>query len=273
MGSDDQHAADLELALELADAAAAVTMAAFGGRHFVDLKSDATPVTEIDHAVERRIRLLVAERRPGDGVLGEEFGLDPGTTGRLWVVDPIDGTKMFAEGIPLWSTLIGLRHDARTTVAVADAPALGERFHAVLGGGAWFGGDQVEVSAVSTLEESLVLHAPLEEFGREGGIGVENLLRVARRARGTRGISDGWAQLLVARGAAEALVEQGPCHPWDWVASGLVVAEAGGTLARLEGGPPTPGCHMLVANGRVDAEVRTALFDGASPVVAEPSPN
>ncbi|MDH4160916.1 MAG: histidinol phosphatase, partial [Actinomycetota bacterium] len=106
-------------------------MAAFGGRHFVDLKSDATPVTEVDHATERAIRDLIAKERPGDGVLGEELGSDPGDSGRVWVVDPIDGTKMFAEGIPLWSTLIALREGDEVVVAVADAPALGERFRAV----------------------------------------------------------------------------------------------------------------------------------------------
>jgi histidinol-phosphatase len=250
---------DLALALELADAAAAVTMAAFGGRHFVDLKSDATPVTEIDHAAERAIRRLLAARRPGDGVLGEEFGLDPGTTGRVWVVDPIDGTKMFAEGIPLWSTLIALRERDDVVVSVADAPALGERFHAVVGGGAWFGDVQVEVSTVPTLDASLVVHAALEEFAKDTGTGVESLLRLAAATRHTRGIADGWAHLLVARGAAEALVEQGPCFEWDWAATGLIVREAGGRLTRLEGGPPAPGCHLMVSNGLVDDELRQVL--------------
>jgi histidinol-phosphatase len=255
----DAHSADLSFALELADAAASVTMAAFGGRHFVDLKSDATPVTEVDHATERAVRDLVARHRPGDGVLGEEFGLDEGTNGRVWVVDPIDGTKMFAEGIPLWSTLVALRVDGDVVVAVADAPALGERFHAVLGGGAWFGGDRVEVSSVDALDGSLVLHAALEEFARPGGTGTDGLHRLSEVARHTRGIADGWAHLLVARGAAEALVEQGPCFEWDWAATGLVVSEAGGTLTRLEGGPAVPGCHLLVSNGRIDDEVRQVL--------------
>ncbi|HUW16794.1 MAG TPA: inositol monophosphatase family protein [Actinomycetes bacterium] len=255
------RADDLALALELADAASVVTMAAFGGRHFVDLKSDATPVTEVDHATERAIRDRIAQERPGDGVLGEELGHDPGSNGRVWVIDPIDGTKMFAEGIPLWSTLIALRDGDEVVVAVADAPALGERFRAVRGGGAWFGDDRVEVSAIDTIGESLLLHAALEEFARDGGTGVDALVRLAGRCRGTRGIGDGWAHLLVARGAAEALVEQGPCFEWDWAATGLIVEEAGGRVTRLEGGSPRPGGHLLVSNGRVDDQVRAALAD------------
>lgn len=254
-----RYADDLALALELADAAASVTMAAFGGRHFVDLKSDATPVTEVDHATERAIREGVARHRPGDGVLGEEYGLDPGSNGRVWVVDPIDGTKMFAEGIPLWSTLIALREGDEVVVAVADAPALGERFRALRGGGAWFGPDRIEVSQIDRLDRSLVLHAAVEEFARDGGTGTEALVRLAGLTRGTRGIADGWAHLLVARGAAEALVEQGPCFEWDWAATGLIVSEAGGRLTRLEGGDPTPGCHLLVSNGHVDDAVRRVL--------------
>lgn len=259
MTMSDRHGDDLALALDLADAAARTTMAAFGGRHFVDLKSDATPVTEVDRAVEQAIRDLVARYFPNDGVLGEEFGLDPGTSDRVWIVDPIDGTKMFAEGIPLWSTLIALQAGDQVVASVVDAPALGERFHATRGGGAWFADTRVEVSTVAVLADSLVLHAAIEEFARPTGTGVPALLDVAARARHSRGIADGWAHTLVARGAAEVLVEQGPCHAWDWSATSLVVEEAGGRLTRLEGGDPTPGCHLLVSNGLVDDEVRGVL--------------
>lgn len=254
---------DLALARELADAAAEVTMAAFGGRQQVQLKPDATPVTEVDAAAELAIREVLARRRPADGVRGEEGGYAPGTSGRVWVVDPIDGTRMFAEGVPLWTTLIALRvgEDVGGTilVGVADAPALGERYHAARGAGAWCNDRAIGVSAVSRLDESFVLHAALEEFGRPAGTGVEALHRVVGGARASRGIGDGWAHLLVARGAAEALVEQGPCFEWDWAATSVIVEEAGGQVTRLEGGPPVDGGHLLVTNGRIDAEVRAAL--------------
>lgn len=254
---------DLALAHALADAAAAVTMAAFGGRQDVQLKADATPVTEVDAAAENVVRQLVAEHRPDDGVRGEEAGETPGTSGRVWVVDPIDGTRMFAEGVPLWTTLIGLRVgdpvDGEILLGVADAPALGERYHATRGGGAFCNDRRISVSTIDRLDESFVLHAALEEFGRPAGTGVEALHGVVGGARASRGIGDSWAQLLVARGAAEALVEQGPCFEWDWAASSIIVEEAGGQVSRLEGGRPVDGGHLLVSNGLIDEQVRRAM--------------
>lgn len=253
---------DLALAFELADLATGLTMAAFGGRQQVRLKADATPVTEIDRAVELAIRQVLAERRPDDGVRGEEADDVPGSSGRVWVVDPIDGTRMFAEGIPLWTTLIGLRVGdvgGPVVVGVADAPALGERYHAVTGQGAYCNGRRIEVSRVDSLSSSLVLHAPLEEFERPNGTGLDALRAVCDGARTTRGIADAWAHLLIARGAAEVLVEQGPCFEWDWAATSVIVAEAGGRLTDLDGGAPSDGAHLLVSNGLVADEVRGVI--------------
>ena len=258
-------ASDLALALELADVAAGLTMAAFGGRLQVRLKSDATPVTDVDAAVERAIRQILAERRPDDGVRGEEAGETQGTSGRVWVVDPIDGTRMFAEGIPLWTTLIGLRvgePGSAVVVGVADAPATAERYHAVQGAGAYRNGRPISVSTVEQLSEAVVLHAPIEEFRRPSGTGMDALLRVADQARATRGIGDAWAHLLIARGAAEALVEQGPCFEWDWAATSVIVSEAGGSVSDLSGGHPVDGGHLLVSNGRVDDQIRQTLNGG-----------
>jgi histidinol-phosphatase len=258
----DDWAADLELAHELADLAASLTLGAFGGRQQVSLKSDATPVTEVDRSVELAVRSLLAERRPDDGVRGEEVEETPGTSGRVWVVDPIDGTRMFAEGIPLWTTLIGLRLGdvgGPVVVGVADAPALGERYHAAAGSGAYCNGRRIEVSTVTDLSSALVLHAPIEEFERPTGTGLSALRAVTSRARTTRGIGDAWAHLLIARGAAEALVEQGPCFEWDWAATSVIVAEAGGVVGDLHGGTPRDGGHLLVTNGRLDDELRATL--------------
>jgi histidinol-phosphatase len=248
---------DLAFALHLADLAAQVTLPEFGARHQVTRKADDSPVTAVDRAAEQVIRQAVRDQFPDDGVLGEEEGLQPGSSGRVWVVDPIDGTRMFAEGIPTWTTLIGLREHDEVTVGVADAPALRERAHAVRGEGAWAGGRRLHVSDVSTLREAFLLHASLEDFVASGE--VHGLLSLARTARGSRGMADAWGHLLVARGAAEVAVEAMPCFEWDWAATGLIVAEAGGSVSRLEGGPPTSGCRLLVSNGRVDDEVRATL--------------
>ena len=249
---------DLAFAHHLADLAGQLTMSKFGSRLPVELKSDLSPVTEMDAAAERLIRAEVSATFPDDGVLGEEDGLTEGTSGRVWVVDPIDGTKMFAEGIPLWTTLIGLCCNDQVTAAVADAPALGERYYATHGGGAFCGDERIRVSDVATLDEALVLHAPVEEFIR--GIGLDALATVTTKARGSRGIGDAWAHLLVARGAADVLVEQGPCFEWDWAATSLIVSEAGGQLSRLEGGAPRPGCHLLVSNAQFDPSIRAVLL-------------
>lgn len=251
------HAADLAFAHHLADVAAAITMPAFGGRLPVTLKADDSPVTALDQAAEQAIRAAVRDAFPGDGVLGEEAGFQPGTSGRVWVVDPVDGTRMFAEGLPLWTTLVALREPDGVTVAVVDAPAMHERFTAVRGGGAWLGDRRLHVSAVDTLAESFVLHAALEEFIAEGR--AHGVLALVKGARASRGIADAWAYMQVARGAVEAVLESTGSFEWDWAATGLIVAEAGGSTSCREGGPPADGCRLLVTNGRVDAAVRAAF--------------
>jgi histidinol-phosphatase len=252
--------ADLRFALHLADVASEVTMAWFGHRLPVELKADDTPVTEVDLAVERAIRAVVAAERPGDGVHGEEEGLDAGANGRVWLVDPVDGTKLFAEGIPLWTTLIGLWVDGEVVVGVADAPALGERYHATRGGGAWRDGRRLRVSTVGRLADAFVVHSGLEEW-----VAAERddaLRRVALCARRTRGLSDAWAQLLVAQGSAEVLLEHEPCFEWDFAATGVIVEEAGGRLSTFDGSPPSPGRGLLVSNRLVHDEA-LALLAGA----------
>ena len=248
---------DLAFALHLADVASEITMSWFGHRLPVELKADDTPVTEVDRAVERAIRYEIAATFPGDGVLGEEEGLHAGSNGRTWLIDPVDGTKLFAEGIPLWTTLIGLREHDRVVVGVADAPALGDRYHATRGGGAWRDDRRLRVSEVSELSEAFVVHSGVEEWvaGERDG----SLLRVAARARRTRGLSDAWAQLLVAQGSAELLMEHEPCFEWDWGATGVIVEEAGGRLSTFDGGPPSPGRDLLVTNGVVHDEVLTTI--------------
>ncbi|MEO8329292.1 MAG: inositol monophosphatase family protein [Candidatus Nanopelagicales bacterium] len=262
MTADNVRDADLEFAHELADMAAGITLAGFGGRVSVELKADDSPVTALDGAAEAAIRAAVHSRFPGDGFCGEETGRKDSSSGRTWIVDPIDGTRMFAEGLPLWTTLIALHEGDQAQVAVADAPALGDRYHASAGTGAFMGEDRIHVSDVSSLSEAFVLHAALEEFAK--GVGIDALERVVLSARASSGVGDALAHLLVARGSADALFEQGPCFVWDWAATNLIVAEAGGSLTQLDGSAPEPGCHLLVTNGKLADEMQSAIYPADS---------
>ena len=234
-----------------------MTLAWFGERLPIELKADATPVTEVDREAERAIRDAIVARFPDDAVLGEEDGATDGPSGRRWIVDPVDGTKLYAEGIPLWTTLIALEVDGEVVLGVADAPALGDRYHACREEGAWRGTKRLHVSDVDALDASFVVHSGIDEWiagGRDTA-----LRAVAGRARRTRGLSDAWAHLLVAQGSVEALLEHEPCQSWDWAATQVIVEEAGGRMSTLDGAVPAVGRDLLVSNGRVHDEVIAVL--------------
>ena len=255
-------AEELAFAAELADAAAAITSAAARGGAAGDTdlevraKADGTPVTAVDVAVEAALRLAVRGRFPADGFLGEESGRS-GPHGRTWIVDPIDGTKNFVDGIQLWGTLIALMEEGRPVVGLVDLPGVGERYEAVLGGGARLNGEPIHVSAVGGLGDALVLHSGIEEW--IGEVALEDLARVAGGARRTRGLSDSWGLMLVARGSAEVALEHEPCGVWDWAPTGLILHEAGGRLTTLGGDAPHDGCDLVATNGLVHEEVLRRL--------------
>jgi histidinol-phosphatase len=252
---------ELAFAHDLADIAAKVTLSGFGDRLPVTWKPDATAVTESDVAAENAMREAIAATFPHDGVHGEEAGSMEGSSGRTWVLDPIDGTAHYADGVPLWTTLIGFEIDGHAVLGVADAPALGARYHAVRGGGAWCGDRPLRTSDVARLADSFVVHSPVEEWVASGRL--DDLVRVVGTARRSRGLSDAWAHLLIAQGSAEALLEHEPCFEWDWTATSVIVEEAGGRLSTLEGDPPAAGRSLLVSNGAVHDEALAALRGGS----------
>jgi histidinol-phosphatase len=252
-------AEDLELALELADVADSITLARFRAADLVvETKPDLTPVTEADKAVERAVRDALGASRPDDAILGEEYGASEGADGgRRWIVDPIDGTKNYVRGIPVWATLLALQEGDRATVGVVSAPALGRRWWAAQGAGA-FGADglsadprRLRVSAVRALEDAQLLVSGFDGWEERGRL--EQLLSLSRRCWRTRGFGDFWTYMLVAEGVAEVGCEA-VVSLWDLAAPQVIVEEAGGTFTDLGGAPRADGGDALATNGLLHKE-------------------
>ncbi|HEX7154569.1 MAG TPA: histidinol-phosphatase [Thermoanaerobaculia bacterium] len=240
---------DLQFALELADAADALTMQWYRRSDLaVRTKSDRSPVSEADEATERALRTLIAERRPDDGILGEEFGTT-GSTARRWILDPIDGTKNYIRGIPVWATLIALEVDGRGTVGVISAPALERRWWAARGEGAFCNGDRIRASRIATIEESHLSYDSLTDFDKHGS--TEAFLTLVRRCQRTRALGDFWSHMLVAEGAIEIAIEPEGLGHWDAAPLQIIVEEAGGRFSALDGEARPDRGSAVTTNGLV----------------------
>jgi histidinol-phosphatase len=248
--------ADLSFALELADLADAITTERFQADDLiVETKPDLSPVTEADRAVEQVLRKRIGEERPGHSVVGEEFGADdPG--GARWILDPIDGTKNYLRGLPVWATLIALEREGRVEVGVVSAPALARRWWAARGEGAFVNGRRIRVSKIADLSDAVLSYASLTSW-EQHGLG-EQFLTLARSCWRTRGFGDFWSHMLVAEGAADLAVEP-EVELWDLAAPQVIVEEAGGRFTDL-GGTPTPaGGSVVSTNGLLHDRVLTTL--------------
>ena len=246
-------------AVSLTTRAAAFARTFFGTRLDVRHKPDGSPVTDADVAVESMLRAEIAAAYPHDAILGEEAG-PTGSSSRTWVLDPIDGTKNFVDGIQLWATIVGLLVDDDPVVGVVDAPALGERYDAIRDGGARLNGTPIHVSTIDRVSDALLLHSGVQ--GWLGGPYWSGFERLAREARRTRDYCDFWGPMLVARGSAEAILEAELSWAWDWAAPSLIVREAGGWVTTFDGSRPAGACSVLSTNGRVhDAILGTLRGD------------
>ena len=245
------HVDDLRLAHILADNADSITMSRFKAQDLrVTAKPDLTPVTDADTAVEDAIRRTLASARPRDAVHGEERE-DTGWGPRRWVLDPIDGTANFLRGVPVWATLIGLMQGDEVVVGVVSAPALGRRWWAAKGGGAFTGksllqGTRCRVSAVATIEDASLSYSSVHGWVDAGrGQQFVDLMRGCWR---TRAYGDFWSYMLLAEGAVDIATEpELALH--DMAALDVIVREAGGRFTSIDGadGPVGPGA--LATNG------------------------
>jgi histidinol-phosphatase len=242
---------ELAFAHELADRAAEVGLEVFHREFEVRRKADDSPVTEADTRIESMLREAIAARFPGDAILGEEEG-HQGSGDRLWIVDPIDGTKNFAARIPIWATLIALSVEGRTRMGLASAPTLGERYAAARGGGATMNGRPIHVSETKELREATVAIAGVGAWLRRPD--RDAFLRMCEEGGRVRGFGDFWGHVLVARGACDAMMETS-LRTWDFAALEVIVEEAGGRISQVDGSPLTDGLSALSANPALHAEI------------------
>lgn len=237
---------DLALALELADAADAITL-----RHFqsatlaVRTKIDRSPVSEADEAVERALRERLASDRPDDGIVGEEFGTS-GSSSRRWVIDPIDATSNYIRGIPVYATLIALVENDRPTVGVVSSPAMGRRWWASRGDGAFCNSRPLHVSRIAEFADSHLAYDSVTDHDRHGS--TDALLALIRKCSRARGFGDFWIHMMVAEGAIEIAVEPFVA-PWDMAPIQIIVEEAGGRFTDLQGRATFEGGSGLSTNG------------------------
>lgn len=261
----------LAVAIEATCLAAADTLRWFGDAALVvDVKADASPVTQADRAAEAILRRELLRAFPDDAFLGEETGASPGTSGYEWVVDPIDGTKSFVRGVPLYATLVGCRQAGRGVLGVIAIPALDELAYAARGGGAWHvkGGSAPAAARVSshrTLRESLVCSSDFTSFDRWSGgaaAGAAARGRIEEACGLVRTWGDGYGYLLVATGRADLMIDP-LLNPWDAAAVDVVVTEAGGRFSDWQGRDRIDSGDGIATNGLVH-EAALAQLRGAA---------
>ncbi len=248
-----------EIALEICDEADRIAMAGFRRGIKVDTKADRSFVTEADRSIERLARERLRAACPGCGLVGEEEGPDAAGASVCWYIDPIDATANFVRGIPIFATLLAVALDGELKLGVVSAPAMRERWLAWRGGGAWRGDERLVVSAVSRIEDAHLIYG--SERLRDGQLpGLGATLAAAWR---DRGFGDFWGYMLVAEGAAEAMIEVG-AHTWDWAAPSVIVEEAGGRFTTAVGERRIDGPSAVATNGLIHDDL-LARLRGTSP--------
>lgn len=260
-----RYADDLSLAHVLADTADSISSARFRALDLhVESKPDLTPVSDADTAVERALRATLARTRPRDAVLGEEYGATEAAAGpgsRQWVIDPIDGTKNFIRGVPVWATLIALMEGDQPVVGLVSAPALGRRWWAAVGHGAYAGrhtatATPIKVSGVSRLADASFCYSDLTGWEENGRLGA--MLNIIRHTWRNRAYGDFYGYMLLAEGALDAMVEP-ELSLWDIAALIPIVTEAGGSFTDLDGRLGPGGGSAVATNGKLHADLLERL--------------
>jgi histidinol phosphatase-like enzyme (inositol monophosphatase family) len=248
----------LDRAVQIAREAGEITLRYFGRDNYqVEQKADESPVTVADRASEQHLREQILAAFPGDAILGEEFGEQSGTSGYRWIVDPIDGTKSFIHGVPLYGTLIGIEHDGVSCLGVIHIPPSQETVYAAQGAGAWYTRGEMaprpaRVGTCSSLDRALFCTSEVDGFIKERRF--ETFAALSKSARLVRTWGDCYGYLLVATGRADLMVDP-RMHVWDAAALLPILAEAGGAFTDWQGQPTTYGGNGIATNRQLLASV------------------
>jgi histidinol-phosphatase len=248
-----------ETAMDVARQAGRLALRYFDNRVPVEWKQDQSPVTVADREAEGLLRTRLLGAFPADGFLGEESGDVAGSSGFRWIIDPIDGTRNFFRGIPIWGTLVGLEYKGEPIAGVVEVPALGQTYRALRGDGAYRGERRLRVSDVDRLADATIFYTSLTLFQKAGC--AEKFFELSARTQMQRGFGDFWGHLLVAEGCGELMVEHG-VHAWDMAALQPIIEEAGGRFTDWDGTPTIHRPDVLTSNGKVHAEVLGLLRTG-----------
>ena len=255
-------AEDLKLAHELADIADAIALPRFMAQDLqVETKPDDSPVTDADRATERAIKAKLAEARPNDALIGEEYGDSAGTGNRTWIIDPIDGTANFMRGVPVWASLIALSVDGKPVVSVVSAPALGRRWWAAPEVGAHTreidGSERsIRVSNITDAANASISYNNLRRWDQSGKL--PQLVEFSRTLWRTRAYGDFWSYMLLAEGSVDIVAEH-DLKIYDIAALVPIVEQAGGKLTALDGPLTTETSSVLATNGKLHSLATAAL--------------
>ena len=253
--------ADLQLALSLADAADQVSLQRFRALDLkVETKPDRSPVTDADKSTEQAIKAILAGERPDDGIIGEEFGTS-GSVTRKWIIDPIDGTANYLRGVPVWATLIALSIDGKAVLSVVSAPALGRRWWAAPGLGAWTSDvdgsvRQLAVSGIGQLENASLSYNNLQLWDQFGYL--EPLMKLSRQVWRTRAYGDFLSYMFLAEGSVDVVAEH-DLKIYDIAALVPIVEQAGGTFGAIDGPLTEDSSSVLATNGKLHQLVMDVL--------------
>ena len=255
------YQADLDLAIQLADIADAISLERFRALDLhVESKPDRSPVTDADRSVEQALKDALASKAPSDALIGEEYG-NSGSAARTWIIDPIDGTANYLRGVPVWATLIALAVNGKPVVSVVSAPAMGRRWWAAPEVGAFtkdIDGStrEIKVSAISDLENASLSYNNLQLWDQANQL--DQLTRLSRKIWRTRAYGDFWSYMLLAEGSLDIVAEH-DLKIYDIAALVPIVEQAGGQFTALDGPLTAETSSVLATNGKLHAIVATEL--------------